>query len=30
LRMRNEQFGFPLSASEIADLEQRAHRALMK
>jgi len=30
LRMRNEQFGFPLSASEIADLEQRARRALVK
>ena len=30
LRMRNEQFGFPLSASEIADLEQRARRALIK
>ncbi len=28
LRMRNEQFGFPLSAAEIARLERRASRAI--
>jgi hypothetical protein len=27
LRMRNEQFGFPLSAAELKELERRCHRA---